>query len=320
MSPVIDIRQVSKTYSGGVQALRETALEVRPGEIFGLLGPNGAGKSTMVKILMTIIRATRCEGTMLGERIGHRATLGRVGYLPEHVQFPRYLSGRQVIELVAGLHKISPKAARAKVDELLELVGMTDRCRDRMGSYSKGMKQRIGIAQSLVNDPEIVFLDEPTDGVDPVGRKEIRHLLLKMRNEGRTVFVNSHLLGELELICDRVAILSQGEVVQQGALKDLLKVDGHYEIDLAPDLSANEPSDPQLRTDLEAMGAEIRGPLEAGATLHFSTLDPVTLQPALDRIRAAGMVVSAMRPVRLSLEELFFESVASPPPVPPGHS
>jgi ABC-2 type transport system ATP-binding protein len=245
----LDLAHVRKVYKGRIEALRGIALQVPAGSIFGLLGPNGAGKSTLVKILTTVIRSTRCEGTMLGYPVGHKPTLRRIGYLPEHARFPEYLTGRQVIEYSAGLSGFSPRHVRARIDELLALVGMKDWGHRKMATYSKGMKQRIGMAQALVSNPELLFLDEPTDGVDPEGRREIRQIIARMREEGRTVFINTHLLSELEQVADRVAILAQGQVVRQGLLQDLTQARQEYEIVTGAEIAA------QLRTGLEEMGA-----------------------------------------------------------------
>ena len=208
----VDLSDVAKTYKGRIQALRGVSMKVAMGEIFGLLGPNGAGKSTLVKILMTVISPSRAHGTVLGQPVGHKGTLARVGYLPEHHRFPDYLSGGQVLEFYAGLCGVGRADRKKRRGELLELVGMTRWGDTRVKSYSKGMRQRIGIAQALMNDPDLVVLDEPTDGVDPVGRRDIRNILLEVKRRGKAVFLNSHLLSELEMVCDRVAILVQGVV------------------------------------------------------------------------------------------------------------
>src|SRR4051812_2614038 len=191
-------------------------MKVRAGEIYGLLGPNGAGKSTLVKIMMTVVRPTSVTGTLLGHPVGHKPTLARVGYLPEHHRMPQYLTGRQVLEFYASLAKVNAANRKRRADELLKTVGMSDWSNKKISSYSKGMLQRIGLAQALMNDPALVVLDEPTDGVDPVGRREIRDMLLALRQQGRTIFLNSHLLSELEMVCDRVAILVQGVVAMHG--------------------------------------------------------------------------------------------------------
>ncbi len=297
---VIDIQNTWKTYRGGVQALRGVTLQVPQGQIFGFLGPNGAGKSTLVKILTSIVKPSQCEGTMLGERIGHKKTLSKVGYLPEHASFPEYLKGREVVRYVAGLCGTSKSLSRVKADELLELVGMSDWADKKMGSYSKGMKQRIGIAQALVNDPEIVFLDEPTDGVDPRGRKEMRDVLVKMREQGRTVFVNSHLLGELEMICDSIAIMDRGELVTQGTIADLTAKSQRIEIGYLGQLSSD------LMTKLSAMGGE-----HSAQTITIYQKQISEIQSIIDTLRAGAVVISRVEEVRQNLEDLFISSVSA---------
>lgn len=301
---VIDIADTRKRYRGGVEALRGVSLQVPKGGIFGLLGPNGAGKSTLVKILMSIVRPNHCSGTMLGAPIGHKPTLARVGYLPEHARFPEYLKGAEVIRYVAGLTGISRTDAAIKAEQLLEIVGMQDWGKRRMRTYSKGMKQRIGLAQALVNDPEIVFLDEPTDGVDPQGRLEMRQLLRRMRDEGRTVFINSHLLGELEMICDGVAIMDKGEIVEQGTIAQLTAKSCRYELITRGDLSEG------LLSQLRAQGVEIRH--QSGRDLlSVCGSDPEPIQPILDALRAEGVIIVELRELRQSLEELFMQSVGT---------
>jgi len=297
---VIDIAETQKRYRGGVEALRGVSLKVPRGGIFGLLGPNGAGKSTLVKILTSIVRPTRCEGTMLGQAIGHKPTLAKVGYLPEHARFPEYLKGGEVIRYVAGLSGVSRAVAKKRTGELLEMVGMQDWGKRKMGTYSKGMKQRIGLAQALVNDPEIVFLDEPTDGVDPNGRLEMRKVLQAMCAEGRTVFINSHLLGELEMICDSVAIMDKGQIVRQGTIQELTQKSQRYEIRTLGGVS------PELLEKLKVEGAEI-----SGDVIRIFQSDPMPMQPILDALRSENVTIAEMREVRQSLEELFMESVGA---------
>lgn len=296
----INLAHVSKTYSGNVHALRDVTMQVGQGEIFGLLGPNGAGKSTLVKILTTVIRPSRAEGSLLGRPIGHKPTLARVGYLPEHHRFPDYLTGRQVVDYFGALANTPRAERRKRGEELLDFVGMRDWADQRVSKYSKGMRQRIGIAQALVSNPDLVILDEPTDGVDPVGRREIRDMVRTLKSAGKTVFINSHLLSELELVCDRVAILVKGQVASQGTIDDLTKHRRRYEIDLAAPPEAVAPFAPTV--------AALGGTLTA-STFAVPGDDPATIQPLLDDLRRAGLVIKAVRPYRPSLEDLFMEAV-----------
>jgi len=299
----IDLHHVEKVYKGKVHALRGIEMRVHRGEIFGLLGPNGAGKTTLVKIMMTVVRPTKARGTVLGQRIGHKPTLARVGYLPEHHRFPPYLTGRQVLEFYAALAKVDRKTRRARSAELLELVGMREWGKKKISTYSKGMMQRIGLAQALMNDPDLIVLDEPTDGVDPVGRREIRDVLVKLKAEGKTVFVNSHLLSELEMVCDRVAILVQGNVATQGTIDDLTADSQRYEIII-------DGGTPAWLKEFDDLRAE-SGP-NARTILILRSSNPTDVQPIIDRLRSASVTIHSIKPVRESLEDLFMRAVTNP--------
>ena len=293
----MEIEYLKKRY-GKFVALAGVSLSVPRGTVFGLLGPNGAGKSTLVKSLLTIIRPTECRGKMLGQRIGDRKTLARVGYLPEHARFPEYLTGREVVHYSAGMTGVAGPMAKERTERLLERVGMAEWGGKKVKTYSKGMKQRIGLAQALVNEPEIVFLDEPTDGVDPEGRIEIREMIETMREEGRTVFVNSHLLGEVEQVADEVAILSQGRVIRSGKVSELTGAGSRYE------LRTLGPVPPGLREKLEGAGLEV-----AGDRVVIAAQDASEVQTVIDALRAAGVVIRELKETRLSLEELFLSAV-----------
>jgi ABC-2 type transport system ATP-binding protein len=325
----LDLRNVAKTYRGKVHALQGISMQVRRGEVFGLLGPNGAGKSTLVKIMMTVIKPSRAEGTMLDRPVGHKPTLGRVGYLPEHHRFPEYLTGAQVLDFYGAMAKVPRPTRRDRAGKLMDLVGMSAWSTKRVRTYSKGMRQRVGIAQALMNDPDLVVLDEPTDGVDPVGRRDIRNICTRMREDGRTVFINSHLLSELEMVCDRVAILVQGRVATQGTIDELTRGKQGYEIELAADPSEVESlfraalprgSVQQTSTPARGVSATVQlGSLATGepvvldhATLRIGTTDATAVQPILDALRARGAVIRTLRPVRPSLEDLFMEAVTDP--------
>lgn len=299
----IDLHHVEKIYKGRVHALRGINMRVHKGEIFGLLGPNGAGKSTLVKIMMTVVRPTRATGTMLGQPLRHKPTLARVGYLPEHHKMPRYLTGAQVLNYYAALAKV-PKADRQKrAGELLEIVGMTEWATTPIGSYSKGMQQRIGLAQALMNDPDLVVLDEPTDGVDPVGRRDIRDVLVRMRDQGRTVLLNSHLLSELEMVCGRVAILVQGNVQMQGTLEDLTSASRRYEVVI-------DGAEPEWTSQNDDLRGEPEAENRTKLILHGA--DPGPVQPLLERLRSENRMIISVRPVRESLEDLFMRAIQDP--------
>lgn len=315
----IDVRHASKTFRGRVHALRDVTLQVAPGEIFGLLGPNGAGKSTLVKILLTVIRATRVEGTMLGSPIGHRPTLRRIGYLPEHLRFPSYLNGEQALGYFGALSLVGRRERRQRAGELLALVGMQNWAKQKIASYSKGMRQRLGLAVSLIANPALIVLDEPTDGVDPVGRKDIRELLLRMRQEGKAVFVNSHLLGELEMVCDRVAIMSKGTVIRQGTIGELTERSRRYEFVIAGGAPSGELAE-MLGTNGVRVSARPPGSdgLAASTMLELPTSDPLEAQPFLDGLRSRGVTVVSARPVRQSLEDLFLDAMRESGDATPG--
>jgi ABC-2 type transport system ATP-binding protein len=329
----IDLKGVEKTYAGRVRALRGVDLYVKRGEIFGLLGPNGAGKSTLVKILMTVIRASAVHGTFLGKPVGHKATLTRVGYLPEHHRFPEYLTGGQVLDFFGAMAGVGRAERRRRAGPLLELFGMSEWARKKVKSYSKGMRQRVGIAQALMSDPDLVVLDEPTDGVDPVGRRDIRNVLQQLKTQGKTVFLNSHLLSELEMVCDRVAIMVQGKVASQGTIDELTREGRRYEIELACESSvasrhlaplligagtasvgagAGGTPDPQEGVFARVIVApDLEGAIERG-TLILKTTDPERVQPVLDEIRRRGLTIRSIRQVRPSLEDLFMRAVVDP--------
>ena len=303
---VISLECVSKVYGGNTHALREVSLKVGAGEIFGLLGPNGAGKSTLVKVLLTVVKPSVARGEMLGQPIGDKKTLARVGYLPEQHRLAPYLTARQAVEFVAALSGVDRATRKKRAAELLDRVGLSKWMDRRVNVFSKGMRQRAGLAAALVNDPQIIFLDEPTDGVDPVGRVEIRDLLIQMRREGRTVFLNSHLLGEAEQVCDRVAILVQGRVVKQGSMADLQKEGSRQELTVRWGAASARP--------LPFRGMNIAPTVNADGSHQyvFSDLDTAAAQPALDAARAMGGEIISLIPMRQGLEELFMKIVVDP--------
>ena len=293
----VDLIDVRKTYAKTIHALRGVNIQVGRGEIFGLLGPNGAGKTTLVKIMMTVVRPTKALGTILGRPLGHRGKLAKIGYLPESHRFPGYLTGMELLDYYAALARVPRNIRRERAGKLLDGLGLASAGRMRIDKYSKGMSQRLGIAQALMNDPELIVLDEPTDGLDPVGRRDVRELLSQLRREGKTVFLNSHLLSELEMVCDRVAILVDGLVARQGTLRDLTLHTVEYKIDVSG--STTGPAE-----KLRAGGATIDGHTVTVPGHNLNQLNEI-----IDLLRAADVIIESVTPHRFSLEDILVEAM-----------
>lgn len=293
----VDLIDVRKRYGRGVQALRGVNVQVGRGEIFGLLGPNGAGKSTLVKIMMSVVRATHAGGTILGRPLGHRGKLARMGYLPENPRFPSYLTGGQLLDYYSALARVPRARRRENAARWLERLDIA-RWRDmRTDKYSKGMLQRLGIAQALMNDPEMLVLDEPTDGLDPVGRRDVRELLHELRNKGTTIFLNSHLLSELEMVCDRVAILVDGLVARQGTMTQLTEHTVEYHVVFRGDAS-------RVRSEFAGFGASVES-----QTVRIPGADLAKVNRVIDLLRGQGLLIDSVKPHRFSLEDLLVEVV-----------
>jgi ABC-2 type transport system ATP-binding protein len=217
------IRTVGLTKSfGHTVALAGLTMTVPRGEVFGFLGPNGAGKTTSVKLLLGLLRPTSGEGWLLGRPVGDLATRRRIGYLPELFRYQSWLSAREVLALHCELAPLPRSSWKDEIATALETVGLTDRASDRVGTFSKGMQQRLGLAAALLGEPELVFLDEPTSALDPVGRHDVREIIRGLASRGTAVFLNSHLLSEVEQVCDRVAVVDHGRVIASGTMDELL--------------------------------------------------------------------------------------------------
>lgn len=301
--PVIDIKHLAKQY-GKIEALKGVNLTVEKGEIFGLLGQNGAGKTTMVKILLGITKATFGEAALLGEPAGTASVRKRIGYLPEDHRFPDYHTGYSLLDFYGSLLEVPRAAKKERILEMLDLVGLKTRMHYKIRTYSKGMKQRLGIAQALFHDPELVFLDEPTDGVDPVGRREIRDLLHQLKEEGKTIFLNSHLLGEVELVCDRVAIIQQGEKIREGSIADLTQQRGLFLLGLAP--GQDLPREELLQHGYQ--------PARRGDLWEIGLTDGQSIDPVVDLLRSRGLSIRHLVEKRQTLEDLFVETVVAAEP------
>lgn len=306
---VIEIDGLTKDYEMGflkkkkVRALDHLTLEVWRGEIFGFLGPNGAGKTTTLKLLTRLIYPTEGTARILGQPIDDVATRSRVGYLPENPYFYDYLSGRELLEYTAALFGIPKQRARSRADELLDLVGLErDRADRQLRKYSKGMLQRIGIAQALVNDPEIVFMDEPMSGLDPIGRREIRDLLLSLRDQNKTVFFSSHILSDVEALCDRAAILSRGKILRSGTVQELAGAQ-----DSALEVVAIGVDPSTLRQFADSMSS-IESATATPNGVHLVLGDEAEVDAALAAIRRSGGKLVSINPRRRSLEDIFSSS------------
>ncbi len=219
--PAIEAQVLTKEYKSG-RGCRDVSITVEKGEAFGFLGPNGAGKSTFVKMLAGLIRPTSGSAALFGHPIGTIAAKSKIGYLPELYRYQEWLTGEEVVRLHARLCGIGKSEADIRIPELLKEVGIGQRGRDRVKHYSKGMQQRLGLACALVNDPELVFLDEPSSALDPIGRLEVRSILEKLKQRGITIFLNSHLLEDVEVLCDRMALLNNGEILRHGKVAEIL--------------------------------------------------------------------------------------------------
>ncbi|MEP7132151.1 MAG: ABC transporter ATP-binding protein [Acidobacteriota bacterium] len=301
----IEARGLRKTYRAGLKgrtvlALDGLDLDVRPGEMFGLLGPNGAGKTTTVKILLGLTRATAGEAFLFGIPVGSPESRRRVGYLPEGHRFPGYLTARETLAIFGRMSGVDGEALRTRIPALLDRVGLADWRDVRVKKFSKGMTQRLGLAAALVHEPEVLLLDEPTDGVDPVGRREIRDLLREEADRGRAVLVNSHLLSEIERTCDRVAVLRAGRVAAQGTIAELTAQAARYRM-------AVSPIDDQLVASLRETGTEVT---RVNGHLELSARDLAQLNEAVDRVRARGALLEELTPIRASLEDVFVDLIS----------
>ena len=219
---VIETRKLTKFYGSKV-GCRDVDVSVGRGEIFGFLGPNGAGKSTFVKMLTGLLFPTSGEAFILGRPAGDVRIRRNMGYLPENFRFQEWMTGEDLLSFHASLYRMDRNAVSGRINEVLEIVKLKESRKYKIGTYSKGMQQRIGIAGALLSDPDVLFLDEPTSALDPIGRKEVRDIMLMLKSRGKTIFLNSHLLSEIEMVCDSVAIINKGSIIKQGRLQEILE-------------------------------------------------------------------------------------------------
>lgn len=325
IEPIIETQRLRKTFGAKV-AVADLTLQVPKGEVFGFIGPNGAGKSTAVKMLLGLVHPDGGEARVLGAKPGTQSVMARIGFLPEHFRFHEWLTAAEFLDLHGRLYGMSKEARRRRIPEILELVGLIEHSRRQLSGFSKGMLQRIGLAQALLNEPELVILDEPTSALDPFGRMLVRGIIRDLKARGTTVFLNSHLLGEVEATCDRVSFIREGVVLRTLSLRDVnaglvhaeLRVDG-----VTPELLSTLSDIVIEWRFLDSEGPESHGPAQlehAGSTAvaeSLATALDLTLQSeemlplVAERVLRTGARMYALTPHKVSLEQLFLEIVGS---------
>ncbi len=301
----IEINSLTKVYSSSfnkkqTMALQNFSLNVTEGTIFGLLGPNGAGKTTLIKLLLGIIFPTNGTAKILNYYIHEYKIKSRVGYLPENHKYPSYLKGKEVLDFYGKLSGMSGSTLKIKIDEMLELVNLSKWGKTKIKNYSKGMMQRLGLAQALLNDPDLIFLDEPTDGVDPIGRKEIRDILLNLKQRKKTIFLNSHLLSEVELLTDRVGILNKGKLIREGTVNELTQKKQEYKLSIEGENAEQIIKDFDNRISFVNSG---------NGYYNLKVSDSVQLNMVLDVLRNNGIIIKEMVQQKDSLEDIFISLI-----------
>ena len=298
-SPAIETNHLRKVFNGDKVAVSDLTLTVERGEVFGFLGPNGAGKTTSVKMLLGLISPTNGNGRLLDAPLKDVPTRIKVGFLPEHFRFHNWLSAQEFLTLHANLYHMPRNKIKKRVPDLLDLVALTPHADKKLGAFSKGMLQRIGLAQALLNHPDLVFLDEPTSGLDPVGRRLVRDIIKDLRAQGTTVFLNSHFLSEVEVTCDRVAFIKNGVVVRTS------RMDALVEGELTLQIKVSSIS-PNVINQLHQWGKHIR----QEDRKIFMTIESEADLPDINRyLVAQGVDVYALSPQKVSLEDLFLQVV-----------
>jgi len=301
MSNVIEARGLRKVFRTGffmraVEAVKGVDLDVAKGEIFGFIGPNGAGKTTTIKMLTGLIHPSAGSATIHGIPVTDPRSRQGLGFMPEGTYFHEYLTGVEFLNFHGRLLGLPKEVRRQRIPEVLELVGIAHAADQRLGRYSKGMRQRVGLAQALIGDPELLILDEPMSGLDPVGRKDVRDMILSLREAGKTIFVTSHILADAEMICDQVAIILGGRIVHHGYLDDLLgeEVEGAELV--------VESIQPEL---FDELAARARRSVPQGGRFLFDFAEAADAEKALDLVRERGGRVRSLTPKRRSLEDLM---------------
>ena len=298
----VEVVGLNKVYSSSfgkkkVFALTDCSLDVPLGTIFGLLGPNGAGKTTLIKLLLGITFPDSGSARILNENISNIKVKRKVGYLPENHKYPPYLTGGQTLKFFGQLSGLNGTGLDKKIDELLELMDLTRWKKSKIKTYSKGMMQRLGLAQAMINDPELIFLDEPTDGVDPIGRKEIRDVLVELKNRQKTIFLNSHILSEVELITDNVGILNKGKLLKEGTVRELTEKKEEYR--LLFDRILND----------EALSGINGLKKNKDESYNLKVTDINELNKVIDSLRNKSVLIKEIIPQKNTLEEMFISLI-----------
>jgi ABC-2 type transport system ATP-binding protein len=312
MSAVLEVQQLHKSYRSGlllrsVQAVRDISFQVGAGQIFGFLGPNGAGKTTTIRVIMGLISATSGSVKLFGQPAPSRAARSRIGFLPESPYFYDYLTVTELLDLAGRLCGVGTAVRRRRTDELISLVGLERARNVRLKKYSKGMLQRAGIAQSLIADPELVIYDEPMSGLDPVGRKEVRDIIRSLGERGKTVMFSSHILADVEMICDHVAFVANGEIRGSGALSELVDTTTRgFDVSLATPPDFTDEAAAQLTSLAESVR---RGDRELVAVLGAEADADAFLELA----RNLGAKVRSVEPIHQTLEDLFLAATSAAP-------
>jgi ABC-2 type transport system ATP-binding protein len=298
-SSAIETHHLRKVFNGDKVAVADLSLQVKRGEVFGFLGPNGAGKTTSVKMLLGLISPTAGAGSLLDAPLGDHRARSKVGFLPEHFRFHQWLTAAEFLTLHADLYQMEHSCSQKRIPEILDIVGLTPHTDKKLSAFSKGMLQRVGLAQALLNEPDLVILDEPTSGLDPVGRRMVRDIIKELREKGTTIFLNSHFLSEVEVTCDRVAFIKDGVIVRTARMDAL--VDGELTLKIrARNLT------PEVVAGLAQWGRNIR---QDDGRLTMA-MDGEAELPLVNRYLVdCGVDVYAFSPQQVSLEDLFLQVV-----------
>jgi ABC-2 type transport system ATP-binding protein len=307
--PAVEIRDLTKTYRNGwfrkpVEALRGISFEVRKGEVFGLLGPNGAGKTTAVKILLGVVRKTAGAASLLGHPAGNRGGRHRVGYLPENLSIPKHHTAATALEYYGNLSGMTVREVKHRRDEVLNLMELGDWVHVGVRKYSKGMRQRLGLAQALLHDPELLMLDEPTDGLDPLGRSQVREILADLKSQGKTIFLNSHLLQEVEMVCDHVAILQAGQLRYVGTVDEITATAKSEEnLEVAFEIAGEEQAVTTTLDQWEGVTWTTVG--EGLYRVNLNLPDQAAVDQHIDDLRCGGISIVGLSRRRITLEDAF---------------